>query len=197
MINRVPNKKLRPSSSIKSLSEVPSAHDLRYENPPLWIYDKPRMKQEVPIEKDGQTKNVTYRTILRNIEKEAKEIDSEFMKETFDEIKKRGKNIEREELEKVVNVTKKRVYKRPMTAVNEWKRRATGIRPAGYGIDEGVDESTDEPDHQIEKITEEKPKVEEEEVIVKHKITIDDVAPLNQVFHRIIEFFRIHLLKIL
>ena len=139
------------------------------------------MKQDLPIEKEGQTKNVTYRTILRNIEKEAKEIDNEFMRETFQEIKMRGKNIEKDELDEIVNTTKKRIYKRPMTAVNEWKRKATGFGGIRQDLTEEIDESTELEQHS-EKIIEEKPKVEEEEeVYVKQKITIDDVAPLNEV----------------
>ena len=118
---------------------------------------------------------------MRNIEKEAKEIDNEFMREAFQEIKKRGKNIEKDELDKIVNTTKKRIYKRPMTAVNEWKRKATGFGGIRQDLTEEIDESTKLEQHS-EKIIEEKPKVEEEEeVYVKQKVTIDDVAPLNEV----------------
>lgn len=53
---KIPSKKVRPGSSIKSINEVPSAYDLRYENPPLCIYERPSMKQDMSVKKHHLSK---------------------------------------------------------------------------------------------------------------------------------------------
>lgn len=123
---RPSKKKQRPSSSIKSLNEVASAHDLYYENPPLNIYNVPRRHQGVLEDKQTVSNHLSNRAVLRNIEKEARYLEQERMKQTIEIVTSKEKEqFSKDELEEVIETTRTKFYNRPMTAVNMWRKRNT------------------------------------------------------------------------
>lgn len=168
------NIRVRPSSSIRSINEVPSAYDLKYENPPLAIYSKPCMKQNLSVKKQTLSKNTTYKTILRNIEQETREAEDEVMRETRLEFSKKGK-VTREELTEMLESSRKKVYKRPMTAVNAYKQKQTGT---GIFKKDSFEEDKEGTNHK----TIPEPKdlyMNEEDIQIKQKITVDEPMPVN------------------
>jgi hypothetical protein len=166
--------KVRPSSSIRSINEVPYAYDLKYENPPLAIYSKPCMKQNLAVQKQTLSKNTTYKTILRNIEQETRDAEDEIMRMTRLEVSKKGR-VTKEELNKVFETTRKKVYKRPMTAVNAFKQKQTGT---GIFKKESFEEEKEDI-NQKNKPETQVTKKNDIEVPIKQKITINEPMPVN------------------
>ena len=83
------------------------------------------MKQNLPLKRQEMTRATTNKTIFRDIEREAREAEEEIFRETTMQFHRTGKQIDRTELTKVMEKTRKKVYKRPMTAVNAYKQNNT------------------------------------------------------------------------
>jgi hypothetical protein len=147
-VKKFGQKKLRPSSSIKSINEVPSAFDLRYENPPQFIYTKPAMKQGLPLKRQLLNKGTTNRAILREIEKETQEAEQEYFKAAHEEIK---------------------VHRRPVTAVNTFKPKHRSIgRFQRQLFNENEEEEI------VREVPKEVKMPEEEELVDKEKFSIEE-----------------------
>lgn len=144
--------------------------------------DDPIIKKGLVKEKNDLI-NTTYKAILRNIEKETREFEGEIMRETMTEIQKRGRNLPKEELEKVMNSARTKVYKRPMTAVNAYKQKQTGTIIIQRQKQEETEEDTEVEMLQANNPVASKPmqehKVEDDEMYVKQKITLDEPMPVN------------------
>ena len=77
--------------------------------------------------------------ILREIEKETLDAENQVFRQTVDEIKRRGLKVNQDEISEFMATTKQKVYKRPMTAVNRWKKK----QPTATHVYEKLSEGSD------------------------------------------------------
>ena len=97
------------------------------------------------------------------------------MRDTINQLTQRGHKFTKNELTEVLETNRKKVYKRPMTAVNLQRKRKAGINIFKKDSDDEM------PVEVVKNVVKKEQDYKDEELVVKQKITVEDPLPANVV----------------